>query len=162
MGQNREAIANFQEVVRLYPENYIAWFNMGNAFSDLQNVSQAIQCYRNSVRANPTYDRARHNLGDALIKKSQYQNREEVNEAIAAYRAALKAKPDKQETWANLGALHTVLGDVQEATDCLVTALKINPQNAGAWHMLGLTYKKTGDVAKAETCFREAKKLGWG
>ncbi len=57
----------FQEVVRLDPENYVAWFNMGNALSDLQDIPQAIQCYRNSVRANPAYDRAWHNLGDALV-----------------------------------------------------------------------------------------------
>ncbi len=100
-------------------------------------------------------------LGDALVKKSQCENEEEVSDAIAAYRAALKVKPDKQETWANLGALYNVLGDVQEATDCLVTALKINPQDAGAWHVLGLAYKKTGELNKAETCLREATKLGW-
>ena len=42
-GRNREAIANFQRVVDLDPENYPGWNNMGNAHNDLRNRDAAIE-----------------------------------------------------------------------------------------------------------------------
>src|SRR5437016_5389362 len=119
MGRNQEAIAAFQVVVRLDPQNHPAWFNMGNALCDLQDFTSAITCYRNAVAAKPDYDRAWHNMGDAFARRSRFEDVADMQQAVECYRGAVRVKPDKSETWASLGSTLSLMGEIEEAFTCV-------------------------------------------
>ena len=82
-GRNPDAIANFERVVDLDPNNYPAWNNMGNALSDIGNRDAAIECWRMAVGVNPDYAIAWHNMGRAFLIRSRRENPEDLLEAAA-------------------------------------------------------------------------------
>ena len=141
-GRNHEAIANFERVVDLDPENYPAWNNMGNALSDVGNRDAAIECWRMAVNVNPDYAIAWHNMGRAFLMRSRYENREDLLEAGACLKAAVAAKPDKQESWSLLGIAHSFLGNLDQAERSLATALRLKPTDADVQNQLAIVRKK--------------------
>ncbi len=96
-GRHREAVVSLEHVVRFDPENYPAWNNLANSLADLGNHDAAIEAWRTAVKVKPDYDIGWHNLGRALLMKSQFKSRPGMVEAVACLRAAVRSKPDKQE-----------------------------------------------------------------
>lgn len=141
-GRNREAITAFEHVVQINPENYPAWNNMANAQDDLGNQEAAIESWHRAVKVKPDYDVGWHNLGRALLRKSKFKSRPEMLDAIACLRSAVRAKPDKHESWALLGVAHNVLGELDEAEDCLTKALRFGPEDAETQDVLAKVRKK--------------------
>jgi Flp pilus assembly protein TadD len=156
-GNNREAIANFEQVVRLDPENYPAWNNAANAHDDLGNHGAAIESWRMAVKVNPDYAIAWHNLGRALLKRSKFENQSELMEAADCLRAAVRAKPDKHESWALLGTALNALGDVDEAEECLTTALRFDPNNVESQNFLAIIRKKKNMPRSAAGLLQKGK-----
>ena len=56
------AAERFEEVARMYPENYKAWGNLGNCLALLGNKKRAITCYQKALAINPDYEFAKKNL----------------------------------------------------------------------------------------------------
>lgn len=141
-GRNREAISYFERVVRIDPNNYPAWNNMGNAHNDVGNPDAAVECWRNAVNVRPDYAIAWHNIGRAFLIRSRYQNRSDLTEAVACLEAAVTAKPDKQESWALLGTAQKFLGNIDQAENCLATAVRLMPSDAETQNLLAIVRKK--------------------
>ena len=53
----------YQEGLRLYPEHYEAWFNLGNIYTVYEDYFSAVNAYENAIKHNPKFVMARMNLG---------------------------------------------------------------------------------------------------
>ncbi|MDX6447079.1 MAG: hypothetical protein QOH71_4153 [Blastocatellia bacterium] len=115
---------------------------MANAHNDIGDRNAAIECWRRAVAGKPDYAIAWHNMGRALLMRSQYQNCSDLAEAVACLQAAVSAKPDKQESWALLGTAQNFLGNIDAAEHSLATALHLNPTDAGVQNLLTIVQKK--------------------
>jgi len=57
-GRYEEAIAEYDEVIRLNPQLALAYGNRGGAYSDLGQLQRAIQDYDEAISLNPHYAKA--------------------------------------------------------------------------------------------------------
>ena len=79
------------------------WFNRGNKFQEEDQLLEAIEAYQRSIKINPRYWVAHHNLGLALKKTRQFQK------AVDAFQGALKLVPNNLDIHLNLGNLYNYL-----------------------------------------------------
>jgi len=57
-----EAIDCYKRYVEIYPENYVAWGNMGSLYGLLINKKEAYKCLHKALSIKPNYKIARDNL----------------------------------------------------------------------------------------------------
>jgi tetratricopeptide (TPR) repeat protein len=131
-GRSRDAIAQFQEALRLNPQLVEAHFYLGCA---LQNepgrLPDAVAQYEEALRIAPGYYQAHTNLGNALAAEGKLQ------EAIAHYEAALRLRPDIAEIHFNLALiLSGIPGRTGEAVEHLRAGLKLHPDDPQARQLL--------------------------
>ena len=86
-GRLREAIAQYDEAIRLNPQTtHDAYFNHGNAYVTLDKPDRiaAIRDYSEAIRLSPQYTNAYVNRGNVYLDLGQPQR------AIVDYDAAIK------------------------------------------------------------------------
>ncbi|HSC44041.1 MAG TPA: tetratricopeptide repeat protein, partial [Candidatus Binatia bacterium] len=64
-GQIKEAITEYDKVIKAHPKLAEAYFNRGNAYYDLGANPQAIKDYTEAIRLNPKDAEAYYNRGNA-------------------------------------------------------------------------------------------------
>ncbi len=104
-----EAIAAYDQAIRLDPNYATAYINKGNALNNLKRSEEAIAAYDQAIRLNPNYATAYNDKGNALydLKRSE--------EAIAAYDQAIRLDPNYANAYNNKGAALERLGRKAEA-----------------------------------------------
>jgi len=70
-GLYTKALNFYQKANQLLPDNPIILNNIGNAFSKLKKTENAIDSYRNALRADPNFSNAAISLLTALIRSNQ-------------------------------------------------------------------------------------------
>lgn len=53
----------YHKGLRLYPQHYEAWFNLGNIYAVYEDYYSAVDAYEHAIKANPKFVMARMNLG---------------------------------------------------------------------------------------------------
>jgi len=125
-----QAIAYFQEAIRLQPDYVAAYNQLGNALQELGKSDEAIACYQKILEINPNVAAAHCNLGSIWQMQGKHE------EAIAAYQRAIKLKPDFILAYRNLGNLYIEQRQFQEAEKYLSQALEINPELTEIYQIL--------------------------
>lgn len=74
-----EKIAQFKEVVDLFPDDPVARFGLANAYLEAGQAEEAVREFREVVRLKPDYTAAHRGLGRALEKAGR------LEEAMSAY-----------------------------------------------------------------------------
>jgi tetratricopeptide (TPR) repeat protein len=150
---NREAIAHYQQSVRLDPNKPEAFNNLGTLLMNAGNYGEAESALRSALRARPDYIEALGNLGLLLCKVKRY------DEGFLSYEAALRSDPAAAEirgkfasSRCDFGIDLAGRGDVTGAVEQFRSALEIDPHSAMAHYDLGVTFaaQKKLDLARRE------------
>jgi tetratricopeptide (TPR) repeat protein len=118
-----EAILQFREVIRLYPNNDVAHANLAFALAQKGDVDGEIAEYREALRLNPNLALAHNGLGSALGNKG------DTDGQIAEYREALRLHPNSGYTHYNLGYALEHKHEPWAALQEYRAAYELNPQN---------------------------------
>ena len=107
----RQAVQEFQEAVRLDPNNAIAWDYLSWAFAYLQppDLPGAEKASRESLRLGFSTLAAYYHLGRVLLLQKRY------NEAIAAFNQAASISPDSSTPMFGLAQVYLAQGDYDQA-----------------------------------------------
>jgi tetratricopeptide (TPR) repeat protein len=97
MGRLDDAIAEYQEVLRIKKDEFRAHINIGTAMAKKGLLDEAIAEYREAIRIKKDDAVPHYGLGNGLRDKGQ------LDEAIAEYREAIRIKKDYPEAHCNLG-----------------------------------------------------------
>ena len=143
----------WQTTIRLNPNCWMVYNNLGLDSFQKGNVGEAIAYYQKALEFNPDLEEAHYNLGLALFHK------DEVDEAITQYQRALQINPDYAEAHNNLGDALLKKGNVDEAIIRYQKALEINPDLAEAHNNLGLTLFRKGNVDEAIAHYQRALEI---
>jgi len=143
-GDYEAAITSYEQVLKLRPNAYRAWYKRGNALCELGRYEEAIASYEQVLKLKPDDYLAWDNRGTALSKLPRHE------EAIASYDQALKLKPDDNDTWYNRGNELYELGRDNAAIASCEQALKMEPDDYQAWHNRGNALLQLGG------CYEEA------
>ncbi|MBI37597.1 MAG: hypothetical protein CL568_08460, partial [Alphaproteobacteria bacterium] len=134
------AIKYYREVIRLKPDYAHAYNNLGVAFQNKGNHSEAVIQSKQAIDINPEYAEAYYNLANSLRIQKDFSG------AILNFKQALELKDDYVEAYNNLGIVLRVVGELEESVDCLNRAISINPNFRLAHHNLGNTLQDMGDL----------------
>ena len=148
-----EAIPQFEESIRLKPDNAEAYNSLGIALGQKGQTDEAIRQFEEAVRLKPGFADSHNNLGVALDKKGQ------TDEAIRQYQEALRLRPDNAECHNNLGAALGKKGQIDEAIRQFQEALRLEPDAAEAHYNLGTTLGAKGQIDEAIRQYQEALRL---
>jgi tetratricopeptide (TPR) repeat protein len=87
LGKKEEALAIFEEVIRLDPIDVLSYYNKGNTLKGLDRYKEAIIAYDETIRLDPTD-------ADAYIGKwNALQDLRRYKEAIVAFDEAIRLDP---------------------------------------------------------------------
>ncbi|MBA4369732.1 MAG: hypothetical protein C0403_19065, partial [Desulfobacterium sp.] len=139
-----------QNIIRIKPGYYPAYFNLGVAFQHTGHYEEAAKAYVRTLTIKPDFTDAYNNLGIVLHRLGK------IREAIKIYNQVIKSRKNAFETYNNLGvALHD-LGQVEEAIHNLHLAIQYHPQYAEAFFNLGRFLRETDDIQTAIQYLKKA------
>lgn len=130
VGNFEEAIVQFQETVRLKPDNAKVHSNLGIALAEVDRGPEAIEQFEEALQIDPNYFEAHGNLGHVLILQGR------VPEAIEHWEQALQIKPDSAEAHCDLGMALEKDGKLDAAAEQYELALKFKPGMVDAQNQL--------------------------
>ena len=130
------AIKDFDEAIRLEPQNAVAYFNRGTAYlyqgiEDLasEKFEHAIEAfievvadYDEAIRLDPEYADAYGSRGVAFVYLEKYER------AIEDYTEAIRFEPQTAELYAARAVLHHELGAPQQSMQDWETACELDKQ----------------------------------
>src|SRR5207248_1635881 len=92
-GDYRGAIALLKEVVRLEPENYEGWLDLGISYAQKGFYQEAERCYAKARELNPDDVLLNYNVA------ALYSLWDKRADALSALRKALEKEPSKVRSW---------------------------------------------------------------
>jgi Flp pilus assembly protein TadD len=105
------AIADFNEAIRLEPNNAMQLNNRGHAYIKKGDYDRAIADYNEAIRLDPTLARAFNGRGFAYMRKGNNQ------QAMADYSKAIQLRPDFAAAYCNRGRLKLQLNQASGNSD---------------------------------------------
>ena len=144
-GRDEEAIRNYEEAIRLDPEDAqaeeeLATIHLGQNRSReaAEHFSRAISHYERALEIDPSRIETRRSLAKTLANSGRR------GEAIREYERILKERPDDAETENNLGKALAEEGRTAEAIGHIKKALALSPDFAEAENSLGMALLSQG------------------
>ena len=151
--REREAAAEFQQAVRLTPEDPDYRVNLGLALAQIPGrLGDAVAEYQAALRVAPHLAPAHLNLGLAYASMpGRMQDAiDEYRETIVEYRAAANGEPELWQAHFNLGLAEAQIpGREAEAIGEYRIALRLKPDSAQAHFQLGNALHKGGRLEDA-------------
>lgn len=152
-GELEAAAAAYRAVVARWPSAALAWYNLGNVESRLNQRAAALAAWRAAIAVEPRFPEALVNLGAMLLLEG------EALAARAAAAAALRLRPAWPLAWCTLGNACQALGQMAEAVQAFRAALQHKPDYAEAAFNLGNALLLGGDMAAAAAAHELAGRL---
>ena len=180
----QKAIDFYNRGLRLYPEHYSAWCNLGNLYVVFEDFYSAVDAYEQAIEYNPKFVKARMNYGIISAEKLG-----DFDGAIEQYNKILKTKRhllsipfiynNRRSTKINKGrafynkgiackqkSIYLARDDwsirrkyLLDALDAYKNAVKILKKDYNARYNLALTYHLLGDYHNAGLAYCKAIQL---
>lgn len=119
LGRLPEAIAAFNQAIKIYPNYENAHNNLGLALGSQKQFPEAVNAFKVALTINPTNIETYNNLGIALGSQGKF------SEAIAAFKQAIQIKPDEPTSHQNLGIAFWSQGKTPQAITSLHKAKQL-------------------------------------
>jgi len=148
LGEDEQARQNFEESLRLNPNQFNAWLGLGLLAEKSGRLDEAIAALHSIEASNPSLKGLDLELGAAFYKKSDYPK------AIEYLKKATVADPGNKEVVQLLGLSYYLGGHPAEAIPLLEKVQAWYPRaNVDASYILGICYIQTKDYAHARSAF---------
>jgi len=125
-GYWRDNVTLYEHAVRVVPDNYWAYNNLGAALAARGRLEEAAGLFAKSLAIMPAYPGANRNMAVALYKKGEYAA------ALTFLATALKVQPDNPELHYTRGAVLLKLGRHEEAAAAFRKSLALRPGDPDA------------------------------
>ncbi|HLF17520.1 MAG TPA: tetratricopeptide repeat protein [Candidatus Omnitrophota bacterium] len=152
-GEYEKAIAQYEKVFLLAPDNSEAFNNRGVSYMRLGQHLKALQDFNKALDLDPYYFNAYHNRG------TQYAKMKEYTRALNDLNKALEMNPSHPESYNERGTVYLFLGKTEEALEDFTKAVFFDPNYAKAYNNRGATYNTLGEFTIAIRDFKSAVAL---
>jgi lipoprotein NlpI len=155
-GQHDQAIADFDEAIKLDPKNASAYNNRGNAKSEKGEADAAIEDFNAAIKANPRYASAYFNRANSYATKGDAA-------ALKDYDTALKHNRRNVNAYIARGALLLASGATAKARIDMRQAAALDRKNAYAvlWHDIAERRAKQKGVLAARDATKGLDMKAW-
>ncbi len=177
----QQAIDYYNNALRLYPEHYEAWYNLGNIYVVYEDYYSAVDAYEKAIENNPKFVMARMNYGIISDEKlgdfdgaiNQYKKITELKKRLIyipfIFNNKVSTRKNRGLAYYNMGVAYKhksiYLDDedygmqrkyLQEALKAYIEARKILKKDYDTRYNLALTYHLLGDYHDAGMAYCDA------
>lgn len=152
-GKHGEALAAYEQAVRLSPGSLRALRALGAALQESGNLSEAALAFKKALQLAPSDPETLYRMG--LLDSVNGS----VSEAIDKIRRAIALDPTLPEKSRKLGEILMKAGQPDRALEALREALVIDPYDEDAWDLSGRILSEKGATAEAMYAFERAIRL---
>ena len=152
-GDLDSVIRDYNEAIRLKPDDDLTYFNRGQVYAEKGDLDSAIRDYTEAIRLNPDFHGPYNYRGNA------YADKGDLDSAIRDYTEAIHLNPDFALAYKNRGGARTVKGDLDSAIKDYTEAIRLKPDDAEAYHNRGFLRGDKGDSDGAIADYTEAIRL---
>jgi protein O-mannosyl-transferase len=183
------SIENLKAALHIYPGYAGAWLLLGNAYFKHDNsYVQALECFRNSLKYNPSSPDACYNLGitykqlgqpDSALKYflktltfrpqdansyffagEVYKGRNMPDSALGLYGMVIQINPSYPGIYREVGTVYgQQKNDLDNAIGFLQKAVEVEPRDISAWENLGIACGLKGRYREALNAMQKAVEL---
>lgn len=129
-----DAIAKYQDTLKLDPNHYKASYRMGVLYERLDQPQQADSAFRKAIELNPSYSPSFVSLGNMYIDYGH------ANVGQAVLETGVKVNDKDAGMWNGLGRAQRALNKPQEAVESFKIAKAIDPDMPDVLFGLGMAY----------------------
>jgi tetratricopeptide (TPR) repeat protein len=152
-GQPTDALAQYEEALKIDPQYVDAWADEGNALVKLERPAEAIPRYEAALQIKPNLADVETGLGNAYAAAGRDP------EAAEHYGSALRIDPNYTDAGNDLGLSLMRMGHPREAEGAFEAILRLKPLSPDVENNLGNALLATGDNSGAILHFQRALKM---
>jgi TolB-like protein/tetratricopeptide (TPR) repeat protein len=158
--ETRERMQRRSEVNQDAYESYLQAISELRTYTDTSSLDRAVERFRESTIADPTYAEAYAGLCEAYVRRYiKVKAVRDVAEAESACEQAVRLDRGLPEVHTALGALYITTGQHEMAEREYRQAIELDPDGVEAYLGLGRALKLRGDLEEANRAYREAIRL---
>ena len=152
-GQYQAAAEAFTRAVAADPKDYVAHFNLAQAYGFLHKNAEGVAEYRKTLELKPGLYDAELNAGILLMRDS------DPAEALPLFAQAAEQKPEEYLPRYSLAVAQYQTGALEDAEASYRKALDLDPKSAAAESGLAHTLARGGKLDDAAPHFHKAAQL---
>ena len=133
LGRYSDALASYEELIRLAPESALAYANRGYVLKQLKRLDEAMADCDRAIALAPGYAEAHFNRAATLHDLKRF------DEALESYQTAIKLEPRFAEAYFNSGATLHELRRFDDAIERYDHAIMLKPDYAEAYFNRGIS-----------------------
>ncbi len=152
-GQGKEALACFDEAVKLDAKCVDAHYARANLKLQYGKKEDAVKDFNEALRLDPGHAKAYGGRGLARVQMGR------LADAVGDFNEALRLNPQSALLYYNLGSARFKQGQYQEALEAYGHGLRLNPGHAGMWYASGKSKAALGRKEEAIADFSEAIRI---
>lgn len=152
-GRGADALADYDRIVALDPQNWEAWNNRGIVLDQFDRPEDALKSYDRALALRANDDNVLHNRGAALLCLTRYE------EALPLFERLVATDPDRADNWSCRGVALASLMRLDEALASFEKGLTLDPQSLRALNGKGMTLVALGRVDEAIAIYKTAARL---
>jgi tetratricopeptide (TPR) repeat protein len=149
-GASAQAVADFDQAIRLRPNDASGYAGRARARLALRNIAGAIDDYDEALRLTPETASLYIGRGHARFVKG------DLAPAIADFTEAIRLNPKSPSAFNRRGLAYRRSGDLTRALDDYTAAIVLNPVYALAYNNRGYVYEAQGRKEDAIADFQAA------
>jgi tetratricopeptide (TPR) repeat protein len=154
-GEPDNAIADFNECIRLDPTNHAAFNSRGIAWSRRKEYDKAIKDHDEAIRLDPKNAIAFNSRGNAWGDRAEYDR------AIRDYDEAIRLDPKYATAFHNRGITWSQKKEYDRAIRDQDEAIRLDPKYADAFYDKACCYALQGKLDLAISNLQESLELGY-
>ena len=154
--RHEEALALFEEVLRIDPEHILAWENKSLSLFWLGRYEEALASFEEFIRFDP--DGVKTMLfvkGEIMEKLGRHE------ESLASYEELIRLYPEDNLPWTKKGQALERLGRHEESLQAFESSIRLYHDDALAWMGKSIVLKHMGRSEEAEEAFEKAYNFGY-
>ena len=138
-----KAIATYRHYLALRPDDHVAMRALAELLRAAGKFTEARQWVDRLALLTPDDPCVARVLAGILVEQ------DDVDGAVAELRKVVAADPGGAEAWLDLGRIHILREEFQEAARCLDGAAAADPESARLFHLKSLIAEAEGDLDTA-------------
>ncbi len=146
----RESISFHQKIINRSPYSYLAWYNLGHAYSCEGEYVAAIDAYEYSFIINKEFELGYRECADLCFQVCDY------SKALGFYLDALDLFGPDSDLLANIGECYMQMDKYEHAQDYFNKASKLDPYNDEVYFFIGLCHAREDRWLSAINAFFKA------
>jgi tetratricopeptide (TPR) repeat protein len=153
MGDKQHALDDYNEAVKLAPQNAELYYNRGVFYAAQPDDDAALRDFDAAIGIDPKQ------VGALRQRARIYYARNNFGSALADYSEAIRLEPKTAALWRERGIIYLQQHDYQDAVRDEAQAIQLDPKLAQAYYLRGIAFANLHDSNNASGDIKSAVDL---